>query len=180
MNRLITLWAPVNLSVALTAKWDVKQGICCRRMFRHELQCGNETAFHTFSCMRCVANCGILRLLSMLCKKNTIQSLKKFESLVRCIDVVVLLARFVAYNAPDDIVQRQCFMWRPLKQKRQRLPPEVRRVMKACQNFEKTLPSTPPIALPNGRVQSALDDSDDEDLQKALNIYETAKQKVIL
>ena len=116
----------------------------------------------------------------MLCKKNTIQSLKKFESLVRCIDVVVLLARFVAYNAPDDIVQRQCFMWRPLKQKRQRLAPEVRRVMKACQSFEKTLPSTPPIALPNGPVQSAFDDTENEDLQKAMNFFESLQQEVIV
>ena len=116
----------------------------------------------------------------MLCKKNTIQSLKKFESLVRSIDVVVLLARFVAYNAPDDILQRQCFMWQPLKKKRQRLPPEVRRVMKACENFEKTLPSTPPIALPNGPVQSAFDDGENEDLQKAMNFFEALQQEVIL
>ena len=52
--------------------------------------------------------------------------------------------------------------------------------MKDSQNFENTLLSTTPIALPNGPVQSAFDDSENEDLQKAMNFLEALQQKVIL
>ena len=163
--------------------WEIKQGVCSRRFYNHASACGHSSAVHSFRCFRCVAYCGVVRMLTSLCKPSELMvgSLDKLRNIFDC---VVLLGRFLAFHGPEDAHQRKCFSWKPFKKHIIKDTPapvvpdesDDELFLQAAAAFAGSC--TPSKTEQSTAVQqsSKLDDSDDEDLLMAASIYTQAKR----
>lgn len=170
---------PEETMVSKDLSWEVEQGLCCRRYFKHAAACGKNSAVHSFRCFRCVAHCGAHKLLSVLCKTPS-RPLSGLEKCMEVYDFMVLLARFIAYMSTENAHQRTCFLWKSpaLPRGKSKALPAVPEdsddevLLMAAQTFDAKPKAQATDVQTAARVHPLVEDSDDDLLMHASNLYD--------